>query len=453
MLFAVACWCGALSSVSAPMVVGYVVLVGALLMRDRGLLLVGGFVAAAVFAANAHGGLQPLSPQEFSGRVTLLDNPQEIPDRLTVDVSSDVGRLRLEANGESALAIQKFDAGARLTVNGTLRPLARPERVRSRHLRMSLVATEVVDVHAVPLWRLPVDGARNIVERGASVLPASQRPVYSGFVIGDDRGSDPEVNRTFEESGLSHLLVVSGQNVVFILAVMAPLTQRLGRRTQMVVLIAIILFFAAVTRFEPSILRASVMAMIAIVASRSGHLIRPFHRLALAVSLLVLIDPLLVYSFGFRLSLAATAGIALLATRCEKALRGPQWFRNVLSVTIAAQAGVAPLVIPAFGPMPLASLPANVLAGPIAGFVMMWGSSVGLLAGVIGGWPAFVLQLPVRLGLWWIMSVAEQCSRLPLPDVGAESLVIFGAAVAVIFSFRRLRVRRRYGRWSPPESG
>jgi competence protein ComEC len=414
---------------------------------------VSGFVATAIFAGNAHGGLQPLSSLEFLGQVTLLDHPQEFPGHLTVDVSSDVGRLRLEANAESARVIRALDAGGRLTVQGSLRPLARAERFRSRHLRMSLVVNEVVDVHTASLWRLPVDTARNIVVRGGSVLPASQQPVYSGFVIGDDRGSDPEVNRAFEESGLSHLLVVSGQNVVFILAVMTPLTQRLGRRSQAVVLVGIILFFATVTRFEPSILRASVMAMIAIVASRSGHLIRPLHRLALAASLLVLIDPLLVYSLGFRLSLAATAGISLLASRCEKALRGPQWFRNVLAVTIAAQAGVAPLVIPTFGPMPLASLPANVFAGPIAGFVMMWGSSVGLIAGLIGGWPAFILQLPVRLGLWWIMTVAKQCSRLPLPDVGAQVLLTFGFVVAAIFSLRRLRFRRRFGRWSTPEAG
>lgn len=428
------------------MLVGCAVLAGGLVLRNRGLLLVSGFVAAAIFAGNAHGGLQPLVPQEFTGQVTLLDNPQEFPGRLSVDVTSNVGRLRLEASGTTAHRIRGHDVGSRLTVNGTLRPLSRPERVRSRHLRMSLVVTEVVDVVPASLWRLPIDGVRNVVVRGGSVLPASQQPVYSGFVIGDDRGSDPKVNRAFEESGLSHLLVVSGQNVVFVLAVMTPLTQRLGRRSQVMVLVLIIGFFAAVTRFEPSILRASLMATIAIVASHSGQLIRPLHRLALAASMLVLIDPLLVYSFGFRLSLAATAGISVLSNRLEALLRGPQWFRNVLSVTIAAQVGVAPLVIPAFGSMPLASLPANVLAGPVAGFVMMWGSSVGLIAGVIGGWPAFFLQLPVRFGLWWIMTVAEQCSRLPLPAVGPRFLLTTGVVAAVTFTIRRLLFRRSYRR-------
>ena len=204
-----------------------------------------------------------------------------------------------------------------------------------------------------------------------------------------------------------------------------------------------LLLFAAVTRFEPSVLRATAMAMLAVTGTASGRPLTTCRRIAVAVALLILIDPLLVESLGFRLSVAATVGIALFASGLARRLKGPEWFKRVLSLTVASQIGVAPLIVPVAGPMPLASLPANVLAEPIAGFVMMWGSTVGVVAGVIGGWPAAILQTPVRLGVWWIMNVAESCSELPLPRLSLPVIIAIALSALVLLraysSWRRTR--------------
>ncbi|MCX6510463.1 MAG: ComEC/Rec2 family competence protein [Actinobacteria bacterium] len=303
---------------------------------------------------------------------------------------------------------------------------------------MSLTATTVERDPVRSPWRVPVDAVRKLILRGSESLPRQQRPIYNGFVIGDDRGSDPTIAQSFEDSGLAHLLVVSGENLVFVIAVATPLVSRLPRRSRIVLMIAILLLFAAVTRFEPSILRATVMALIAIISVGNGRPIDARQRLAAAASLLILIDPLLVESFGFRLSIAATAGIICLSKPIMKLLRGPAWFRQVFAVTVAAQIAVAPLIIPTFGPMPLASLPANVLAEPIAGFVMMWGSSVGLLAGLVGNGPATILLLPVRAGLWWILNVASWCAALSLPRLNL-------VAITGLFGFGFLLFQWRYG--------
>ena len=97
------------------------------------------------------------------------------------------------------------------------------------------------------------------------------------------------------------------------------------------------------------------------------------------------------------LSCAASLGIALLARPITERLRGPAWMREVLGVTAAAQIGVAPVLIPVFGSMPLVALPANLLAVPLAAPLTMW----GLVAGVVGGLarplsPAipYLLELP-----------------------------------------------------------
>ena len=80
------------------------------------------------------------------------------------------------------------------------------------------------------------------------------------------------------------------------------------------------------------------------------------------------------------------AGIAFLESPIRSALRAPAALRSAVSVTLAAQLAVAPVLMTMFGPMSVISLPANVLAGPIAGAVMAWGMTAGVVAGLI---PAF----------------------------------------------------------------
>src|SRR5690606_7855465 len=132
------------------------------------------------------------------------------------------------------------------------------------------------------------------------------------------------------------------------------------------------------------------------------------------VAAMVLVDPLLVTSLGFQLSVAGAGGIVAGATRLERALPGPRWLTAPLAVTVAAQAAVSPLLVHAFGSVPLASLPCNLLAGPVSGPLMVWGLTGGLAAGLAGGPVASVLHLPTRALLWWLEAVATAGARWPL---------------------------------------
>ena len=99
--------------------------------------------------------------------------------------------------------------------------------------------------------------------------------------------------------------------------------------------------------------------------------------------------------------------------------------------------------MPAFGPMPVAAVPANLLAEPVAGLVMMWGCTAGLVAGLVPDWVAAVLHLPTRLGLWWVAGVARIGAGAPFGAIGLFGVgaiaVLLGAAVVL-----RSRARPRW---------
>ena len=191
--------------------------------------------------------------------------------------------------------------------------------------------------------------------------------------------------------------------------------------------------FALLTRFEPSVLRAVAMAGVAVGAAAFGRPVDGRRALSCAVAGLLVIDPFLVHLVAFQLSVAATAGIVWWSATLADRLRGPGWFRVPFSTTAAAQLGVSPLLVAIFGPVPLASLPANLLAGPVSGAVMVWGCTGGLVAGLVGGPVAEVIHLPTAVMLWWIGGVAAAAARGPQATLAGPAVLLVALAAAGAF--------------------
>jgi competence protein ComEC len=270
---------------------------------------------------------------------------------------------------------------------------------------------------------------RRLLEQGASSLPEERRALLRGFLLGDDRDIAPPIEADFRAAGLTHLLAVSGQNLAFVLAVAGPALRRLRLRGRFITSLAVIAFFAVVTRAEPSVLRASAMAVIACWSAFAGRPVSRIRVLALAVTALLLVDPMLARSVGFQLSVGASFGLALLAAPLAARLPGPRWLAEPLGVTLAAQAGVAPVLLTTFGGMPLATPLSNLLAVPVAGPLTAWGLTAGTIAGVLGGRVAWLLHLPTNLMVGWIAGVAGGAARastcmIPSPAASATTYAI-----------------------------
>src|SRR3546814_15095963 len=106
---------------------------------------------------------------------------------------------------------------------------------------------------------------------------------------------------------MTHLLAVSGQNVAFCLVLAGPLLRRLRLWLRLAATLAVIAMFGLMTRFEPSVLRASAMAALAATVITIGRPASRVRIIGLAAPGLLLVDPLLLHPAGFRLSLAACA--------------------------------------------------------------------------------------------------------------------------------------------------
>jgi competence protein ComEC len=206
----------------------------------------------------------------------------------------------------------------------------------------------------------------------------------------------------------------------------------------------VLVLFGTMTRWEPSVLRAITMASIGLIGAFLGRPAVGLRVLVLAATALLLADPFLLHSVGFGLSCGASLGIAVLARPIAARLRGPRWARETLAVTAAAQIGVAPVLIPVFGSMPLVALPANLIAVPLAAPLTIWGLAAGVVSGLLGHSApqlAALVQLPTVGLLHAIISVAHVGSRAPLAVDGRAvwAIVAVAALAAAVASASRVR--------------
>lgn len=435
---AITTFAGAYVAVPVPWWVVVPVALAAAVVRRPIAVVVFLFVLADVLAVRSLDGLSPPPQDDFVGVVTLVTDPEPTTaGGLRFEVDSIHGHLIAEVRSSTAQeVVAPLLAGDRARVAGVTGHLSRETAwSRSRHLAGTLRIESVASVTGGAVTTEAANAYRRLLDRGAASLDPTQRSLLAGLVLGDDRAQPPELTADFRAAGLTHLLAVSGQNVAFVMVVAGPFLRRLRIWPRFVVGVMVIGAFAVVTRFEPSVLRAAFVAVVALYAHTTARPSGSVRHLAIAICLLLVVDPLLVHSLGFRLSVAATLGVLVMAPRLADRLRGPRWMRDGLAVTTGAQLAVAPVLIPTLGPMPLAALPANVLAGPVAGALMVWGLAAGTVAGAVGGPVAAMLHLPSAIGLDLLEGIAAIGASLPLGTVDLRHVtaltVVAGVAAAL----------------------
>jgi competence protein ComEC len=398
-------------------------------------ILLVSFVAALV-SARAGAMLGNLKteggPTVFAG--TLRSDPVFGSGATTAVVEVGPRRYRLTGRGFAGAALRRLSAGHEVTGTGSVRVMPERSWRIAKHLVGDLEIKELnQSANGSRLGRF-ANIVRGTLLASSAHFGRTDRALFAGFVLGDARDQPVWVTDEFRAAGLTHLLVVSGQNVAFVLAVARPFLNRLRRRRRFLVTVAILFLFAVVTRFEPSVQRAAVMAALSSGALTIGRPQRSLRILAVTVCVLCVYDPLIAWSVGFGLSVGACSGLAILTPKLESLLRGPSWIRTPLATTIGAQCGASLVMIPIFGGVPVVSIVANLLALPAAEPVMSWGIAAGLPAGVLGRFlgsaPSRVVHLPTEVCLWWVRTVARICSQLPLGQFSMGHVV--GGIVIIV---------------------
>ena len=281
--------------------------------------------------------------------------------------------------------------------------------------------------------------------------------ILSALTLGYREDLDKDVQRAFSASGAMHVLAVSGLHTGIVWAIIAwlltlggwckPLYQEKQKRWILSSIIICLLWgYAFITGLSPSIMRSALMLTFLEFSYLLNHPTSRWNPLLAAAVIILLINPLALWSVSFQLSFAAVASIMLIGTKLQQkvVIRGRFWkyIAGLLIISIAAQIGTMPLTLYYFGQTSNYFALTNLIVIPLAGVLLSLGfCTLALSWCPLGEWLATL----TKWCTWLMRQAVEWIERLPYSTteihISVWSLIgLYGAFICGIMMIRGQKV-------------
>ncbi len=301
-------------------------------------------------------------------------------------------------------------------------------------------------------------------DRDGALAAALYEPLAGlarGIVTGRRGTLDPALQNDLRDSGLSHLVIISGSNVTILAALVVAFSAWfIGRRRAIWLALAVVAAYTVFVGADAPVVRAAIMAAMFLLAGALGRRSSAAPAIALAAALMVAVAPRVIDDLSFQLSFAATIALALIAQPLRLRLprlatqaggRGglSERLLNTLTetaiVTVAAVAATLPLIALHFGRISLVALPANLLVVPAFPLIFLGSLAtaiVGTANATLGNGLAWVVAW---LPLSWFVEVTQWTADLPAASASIDgfglehAVLLYAALIAVAFWLQRDR--------------
>jgi competence protein ComEC len=276
----------------------------------------------------------------------------------------------------------------------------------------------------------------------------------AGLLIGSRSSLPDNVLNDFRTSGVSHIVAISGYNITIIASMIFAATCRyLGRTRSFWLVTVVLIVFTIMTGASASVIRATIMGIMALTAKQVGRVGSISGVWLLAGFMMMIANPMvLVYDAGFQLSFLATAGLMWISPFISKYLRWvPETvgLRDSLASTLSATALTLPIMISNFRQVSLISPLVNMLILPLVPIIMAIGAVIIGVAAIsatlsqVLGWFAW-------LGLSYILGVTHWLGNIPYAAMAISRpaatiwLIIYAGGLGLIIFGRKIIHRRKH---------
>jgi competence protein ComEC len=218
-------------------------------------------------------------------------------------------------------------------------------------------------------------------------LPTPSNSILISILLGEKDSLPPQIKKEFFRSGVGHVLCVSGLHVGFIGLILFSFFRwllRFPNKITSILTIGGLILYALITGLRPSVIRATLMAVVALLSFVMERYPHPYNSLALAAFLILLFKPNLLFCVGFQLSFLTVGGILYFTPRIYSLFKKftPKFIGSALSVSLAASLSAWPLLAYHFNKVPLIAVLSNLIVIPIVsvvlyiGFIILFASTI-----------------------------------------------------------------------------
>lgn len=227
----------------------------------------------------------------------------------------------------------------------------------------------------------------SIVEKIDAYFKKAYGDVLKSLLIGDASLIEPDIKMSFRNSGLMHILVVSGLHIGFVSIFIVFILKFLGLpfKKSKYISIPFIFFYCIVTGANPPALRAAIMFSCIIISMSLDREALTFNSIALSALIILLFQPQQLFTASFQMSYVATIAIVCFYPKISDVfsfIKNPvaEFFCKVLAITISAQLLLTPICAYYFGNVFLVSVLANIVVTPFAAIILYLGLSFYLIS-------------------------------------------------------------------------
>ncbi len=248
-----------------------------------------------------------------------------------------------------------------------------------------------------------------------SLIPEPQSALAGGITVGSRRALGQDLTEAFRNTGLIHIVVLSGFNITVIIIFLLRVLSWLPRVISYSFVGLMVILFAILTGADAPVVRASAMGILGVLALTLRRTYAITRALIIVASIMVFWNPyILVKDIAFQLSVVATLGLIYISPHITSCLskKLPFWLSEIIGTTISAQIAVSPLLLFYMNKLSVVAVLVNVLVLPIIPLAML----VTFLAGFIGMFYT-PIALPFAFGahvmLSYVIWVVEVFNKLP----------------------------------------
>ncbi len=288
---------------------------------------------------------------------------------------------------------------------------------------------KIIPAQKIPLKYFAAKLRHEITEILDRTFPEDTRAFARALLLGDSSLLSYEEDTALKVSGIRHVIAVSGLHVSILIALVYFVS---GRRRVLTAILGfpILLLFAAVAGFTPSVVRACIMQGLIILGLLADQEYDPPTSLAFAVLVMLAVNPLTITSVSFQLSVGCLIGIFLFyqpvsrylsrLLGCEKGMtlkaKAGRWLAGSVSVTISAMTATTPLCALYFGSISLIGVFTNLLTLWMISIVF-YGVMLACVVGAVWLPAAKVIAVVVSYPIRYVLFVAKSLSKIPFGAV------------------------------------
>jgi competence protein ComEC len=414
-------------------------------------------------------------PKIKAGRMTMLVNVISLSDDADSEGVSGKAYVTIFGDRRRRESVPDISYGSVLTVKSILQSPVQTRNPGEFSYKEYLALNDIYAVFSVfgfsnvqvspdrssnYFFEKIVFPSKNYVVRYiTSALQGDEAYFLIGLLLGDRSDISQEIKKAFMNTGTIHVLAVSGSHVVLVVAIIFTLLGllRFPRKAKIAVTILILVYYTYLTGATPSVVRASIMAILLLLGKYFEERVNIYNALGVSAVLILVYDPKQIFDVGFQLSFSAVFSIVYFYPKLNTLIQNiPEqleefkllrWLWQAFAVSLAAQIGTIPFTAFYFGKVSLISFVANLFVVPLVGVLVSIGLC-GVLLNILSSFIGSCFLEVVQLIAWFTLRAVRIAESVPFAvlntsQYGWRETIWYALSVVLLFNLRNRGLQKK----------